>query len=178
MYGCCASCLATRTLFDKNANNNPTSQWALAPDTNSPAKMNFIDLAVNGAAPRLSSHLLYTFKSTCYHEDVQSRAAVHPEGQVIWYPWSKRWGGLGFAHQRTRQILAVPWSASPSPARDKGRPLFFWATDDFKRNICTDANTPMLWGQRGKLGFKETRWKGARGHGWEVWMALMKDGER
>lgn len=45
--------------------------------------------------PQTLSHLLFAFKSTCYHEDIQTHVGAHPEGQVIWYPWSKGGGGGG-----------------------------------------------------------------------------------
>lgn len=64
--------------------------------------------------PQTLSHLSFAFKSTCYHEDIQTQAGAHPEGQVMRYPWNKWWGcGLGFIQQQTQQILAVPWSVFP-----------------------------------------------------------------
>lgn len=167
-----------RILFAKNANYSSTWWRALVPDVNSSVKINLTE--------QTSSHLSYAFTSTCYHEDIQTYTAAHPEGQVIWYPWSKRWGGGWALLNNGHSMFWRSPEAFP--------PLLFvtkttsFATDSliFKRNICTDvrarADTNVLRGQRGSgLVLKKWDERGlvdiSPGHQ-EVWMALMKDGER
>lgn len=179
MDKCCTSCLATQTLFAKNAKNNNTRPWELVPDTNSSVKVNFIELIVM-EPPQTLSHLSFAFKSTCYHEDIQTHGGAHPEGQVIWYPWSKRvWGGWVLLNNRPGKSWRSPEAIPPSPDHDKGH-LFCIRCIYFKRNIC--KNTVIQRGQRGsQLGSKGLRWKEAwdRGEGHqEIWIALMKDADR
>lgn len=64
--------------------------------------------------PQTLSHLSFAFKSTCYHEDIQTHGGAHPEGQVIWYPWSKRvWGGWVLFNNRPSKSWRSPEAIPP-----------------------------------------------------------------
>ena len=130
--------------------------------------------------PQTLSHLLFAFKSTCYHQDFQTHVRAHPEGQVIWYPWSTRswwwwWEGgggcvLGFIQQQTQQILTVPWSVSSSPARNKGHPF---AKDTFVLKGIF-SKTWSCWQGKGKAGLVLKKWDEK---GPETWVQITRNCE-
>lgn len=122
------------------------------------------------------SHLSFAFKSTCYHKDIQTLAGAHPGGQVIWYPWSKRWwlkGGGGFIQQQTQQILAVPWSVPPSPAHNKGR-LFCKGAFILNGIFAKKKKKRWCWEGKGEAGLVLKKWdeKGPR-----TWVQVTRKSE-
>lgn len=105
--------------------------------------------------PQPLSHLSFAFKSTCYREDIQTQAGAHPEGQVMRYPWSKRWGG-GWAlfNNRPSKFWRSPEEISPSPAHNKGH--LFCKRCIFFKGIF--AKTLWCWEGKGEAGLVLKKW--------------------